>query len=152
MRKLFTQTHLLQLNQAIDYYSSELYNNIIFFKSTNSVTKWLEKIEKRIAGLPFPESWLIFDIYCFSQVWPSTSRGWGGFGGAALTMDYTTVIHNPDFGIIAVFWGGHFAYAVNDTDEVLALLKEKKLPGLKDIERFDFIFINYKSEFLNFKK
>lgn len=60
----------------------------------------------------------------FPQTWASTALGFGGVGGSAMTIAYTTVFHaffksrsltetnvvNPDPEAHAVFFDGRFAY------------------------------------------
>jgi hypothetical protein len=52
------------------------------------------------------------EIYHFPQMWGSTALGFGGFGGAAMTTAYTTVIVCEKNA--AVFFEGRHAYSVDD--------------------------------------
>jgi len=49
------------------------------------------------------------DMFC--QSWGSTALGFGGVGGAAITVAYTIVI-TTYAGASAVYFGGRFAYRV----------------------------------------
>lgn len=46
----------------------------------------------------------------FMQTWPSTSLGFGGIGGQALTDAYTVVISSRRGPWYCVYFGGRFAY------------------------------------------
>ncbi len=58
-----------------------------------------------------------FDITLFSQTWGSTTLGFGGFGGMAITEAYTTVILYMPLGIYAIYFGGDFAYYVMNPND-----------------------------------
>lgn len=57
-------------------------------------------------------------VAMFPQTWGSTSIGFGGLGGAAMTTAYTVVltVHGTEF---AVYFGGRFAYLVSTTEALL---------------------------------
>lgn len=62
--------------------------------------------------------WDMPDIHVVSQQWGSTSAGWGGIGGSAMTTSYTTVIVNSYHKIVAVYYNGTLAYLVEIDDEI----------------------------------
>lgn len=51
----------------------------------------------------------IYDLIVFTQAWPSSSLGFGGFGGQVLRMAVTTCVFHLDV-YVGVFFGGCFAY------------------------------------------
>lgn len=58
------------------------------------------------------------DIVIFSQMWPSTTLGFGGIGGDMLTPAYTlAILCSTDLSKGTPYWhiffGGKFAYVVN---------------------------------------
>jgi len=53
-----------------------------------------------------------YNLISFSQTWGSTSLGFGGVGGQALTSAQTTIF-TDDFHAV-VFIGGAFAYSVKE--------------------------------------
>ena len=55
-------------------------------------------------------------VVMFEQCWSSTALGFGGVGGAAMTYAYTTIITGP-MGDAAVYFGGRFAYRVEQQNE-----------------------------------
>jgi len=61
-----------------------------------------------------------FEIHIFEQIWGSTSLGFGGIGGQAMTSA-TTYVFIPRCGIqkCFVYFAGRFAYAVNYSDELM---------------------------------
>lgn len=59
----------------------------------------------------------ILDIRIFSQTWGSTSLGFGGWGGQAITTANTIVVHLGN-GQYSVFFSSRLAYVVeNPTKE-----------------------------------
>lgn len=58
----------------------------------------------------------------FAQTWGSTSLGFGGIGGAAMTPAYTVVIRGPG-GDFAVYWNGRLAYTVDPTAQTTEQLR-----------------------------
>ena len=52
-------------------------------------------------------------IAMFPQLWGSTALGFGGIGGAAMTDAYTVVVSIRERGVIAVYWGGRYAYTLD---------------------------------------
>lgn len=48
----------------------------------------------------------------FPQTWGSTSLGFGGMGGAAMTPAYTVVVTGPG-NQLAVYWAGKHAYTID---------------------------------------
>lgn len=61
-----------------------------------------------------------FDMYTFEQVWGSTSLGFGGIGGQAMTTARTYVFV-PINGSrkCFVYFAGKFAYKVNYSEEFM---------------------------------
>lgn len=51
--------------------------------------------------------------YSFPQTWPSTSLGFGGVGGQALTTAQTDVFVFNDAKLAVIYWAGRFAYTVD---------------------------------------
>lgn len=51
-------------------------------------------------------------VAMFPQTWGSTSLGFGGIGGQAITEAYTVVVDSDRAGACAVYFGGRFAYLV----------------------------------------
>jgi hypothetical protein len=54
------------------------------------------------------------EVYCFPQVWGSTSLGFGGIGGASMTTATTIIIHSWDKNIAGVYFAGGHAYDISD--------------------------------------
>ena len=59
-----------------------------------------------------------FELVVFLQTWASTSLGFGGIGGQAITSAYTTVILEKYTGIYGVFFGERLAYVIKKPNEV----------------------------------
>ena len=63
---------------------------------------------------------LMYDtkIYSFPQTWGDTALGFDGYGGQAITTAQTTVIMvDAECNYAAVFFGGKFAYSVENMNE-----------------------------------
>ena len=58
------------------------------------------------------------ELIVFSQTWGSTSLGFGGIGGQAMTSVYTTVIWNEFMNVWAVFFGNRMAYIIKDPNDL----------------------------------
>lgn len=67
----------------------------------------------------------------FPQIWGSTSLGFGGMGGAAMTTAYTTVIICKENA--AVFFGGRHCYSVDGINDAFKEdLKNRIMRSLKE--------------------
>lgn len=75
------------------------------------------------------EYWKSINLYVVKQMWGSTSGGWGGIGGAAMTESYTVIIENHWTGAVFVYYGGSLAYVALDNEE----LKKYKSDGFRSI-------------------
>ncbi len=53
----------------------------------------------------------------FPQAWGSTALGFGGIGGQAITTAYTIVIESDLAGQYCVYFGGNFAYRIDNPNE-----------------------------------
>jgi len=53
----------------------------------------------------------------FPQTWASTALGFGGIGGAAITSAYTTILESDQGGGFCVYFGGKFAYRIQQPNE-----------------------------------
>jgi hypothetical protein len=53
----------------------------------------------------------------FPQIWGSTSLGFGGIGGQAITSAYTIVIQSDIDHSYCVYFGGQFAYRIERSNE-----------------------------------
>lgn len=102
----------------------------------NAIADWNKKLGL-VAHLIHPKEDSIskhneIDISVFVQSWGSTSCGWGGIGGSAMTSSYTIVIENPYHEVFAVYYDGRCAY-IAKMDSKWKAYKDKNykmLPGL----------------------
>jgi hypothetical protein len=56
-------------------------------------------------------------VAMFPQTWGSTTLGFGGIGGAAMTTAYTIVVESDLTGQYCVYFGGQFAYRIDHPNE-----------------------------------
>ena len=89
---------------------------------------------KHISNVVLPD-WMNINLHVISQMWGSTSCGWGGMGGAAMTSSYTTVLENPNFGIISVYYSGRLAYIAKMDDKLKEYPDYKHLPGIPEVKK-----------------
>lgn len=54
----------------------------------------------------------------FPQTWSSTSLGFGGIGGQAITSAYTTILESEQGSGFCVYFGGQFAYRIEHPNTV----------------------------------
>ena len=72
-----------------------------------------------------------FVLAMFAEAWGSTSLGFGGVGGAAITAAYTVAIQGPGEDIV-VYWGSRFAFLIpRDT-----VTHEQQADFLADLRAF----------------
>ena len=69
-----------------------------------------EQLSKPVARRPTADECSVLAM--FPQMWGSTSLGFGGIGGAAMTSAYTVAIEGPQ-GSVAMYFGGRYAYQVD---------------------------------------
>ena len=56
----------------------------------------------------------------FPQTWGSTALGFGGWGGQAVTQEYTTVVKFSPSKIYGVYFSEKFAYIVKKPNKTFA--------------------------------
>lgn len=71
------------------------------------------KSKERYWDSPVLNTWHRISVHVTYQTWGSTSCGWGGIGGSAMTTSMNVVIENMYTGLTFVYWGGRLAYATN---------------------------------------
>lgn len=82
------------------------------------------------------------DVYHFSQMWSSTSLGFGGAGGASMTTAYTTVVHCKQIQEICVYFDGRLAYNidVSNAEVYTAVMERIKEFNMPDVRKAQEIF------------
>jgi len=77
--------------------------------------------------------WQFINLHMVSQMWGSTSCGWGGIGGAAMTSSYTTIIENSYLNAVFVYYGPTLVYISDDNEK----LEKYKTNGWKSLPSMD---------------
>ncbi len=74
----------------------------------------------------------------FPQLWGSTSLGYNGFGGSAMTTANTYVIYSSEIKTYRIYFGGELlAYELkNPNKEFFKDLKQEKLAGQDGYKRY----------------
>lgn len=122
---------MMQANNPVESLAKAVYTAI----NNAEILPDIERDYRNIKGKVRPD---VGDclIYHFPQMWGSTSLGFGGMGGAAMTTAYTTVIVcDKD---AAVFFGGRHAYSVdNFTDDFFKDVASHRMPSVKDAVKYN---------------
>jgi hypothetical protein len=86
--------------------------------------------------------WKDINIYIVKQSWGSTSCGWGGMGGAAMSSSYTTIIQNRFTGAIFVYYDGKLAYIAKEDDSLKKYRETgwRYLPAYYDTKELSIIY------------
>ena len=69
------------------------------------------------------------EMYMFPQTWGSTSLGFGGIGGQAITTAYTVVVNDYHDGYCSVFFGNQLAYLIKNPNQ--AFYEDMKKGSMK---------------------
>lgn len=80
------------------------------------------------------------EIRCelFPQMWGSTSLGFDGIGGCAMTEEYTTVVHVSNTDVYGVFFGKKLAYIIkNPNQQFFTDLRERNMASQHESKRYD---------------
>lgn len=137
------------LNQAIAHYSTELVYSIPQPPQTNQRgIEWNKRIARDVkmfwSNRGYDE-FLDFNVHMVKQNWGSTSAGWGGIGGAAMTETYTVVIHCFKLQIIAVYYQGQIAYVMDISGDHEDFGDFSRVPAFSDARKQPrVIYTNYK--------
>ena len=111
-------------------------------ESLDSIWKEEGKYEGSYYNSPTVKYWNRIEIHIVSQMWGSTSKGWGGMGGAAITSDYNYIIHQKYTDLYYVYWDGKLAYIVKASE----ISRLDRLPGLysNSAKEINFVYKNFK--------
>ena len=149
MRPEFNFSEATELMQSLNHYK-QLINYFPQLdpkqkESLDSIWKEEGKYEGNYYESPVIKHWDEIDIHIVSQMWGSTSKGWGGMGGAAMTSDYNYIIHQRYTGLYYVYWDGKLAYIVKASE----ISRLDNLPGLYSEDSFrnknvTFLYKNHK--------
>ena len=146
MRTEFNFSEATELMQSLNHYK-QLINYFPQLdpkqkESLDSIWKEEGKYEGSYYNSPTVQYWNRIEIHIVGQMWGSTSRGWGGVGGAAMTNGYNYIIHQKYTDLYYVYWDGKLAYIVKASD----ILKLDRLPGLysNSAKEINFVYKNFK--------
>lgn len=111
-------------------YETYDYNSIEEFKQARLIQE-LPRITKTRRPTPYD----VEVVAMFPQTWGSTALGFGGIGGAAMTTAYTIVIScGREY---AVYFGGRFAFKVNDpTENFFEDIRNKNIDAVSRTEKY----------------
>lgn len=82
------------------------------------------------------EAWEEVNIHYIYQMWGSTSCGWEGIGGAAMTESRTLILESVNFDLVSVYYGGRLAYIVRKNEKLNPFRSNgwKNLPGCQTVK------------------
>ena len=149
MRTEFNIETMADMNVSIANYTTDLVHQISQPGPDNrNAVEWNKKKIRDTKSWWWDTGYkmfLDFNVHLIKQNWGSTSAGWGGMGGAAMTQTYTTVIHCPSLGIVAVYYSGQIAYVmdISDTEPENVHLIIEKPPAFSTVKNNNnIIYIN----------
>lgn len=101
----------------------------------------LPLVEERFKNILKAENLITKGFNCsvivFPQMWGSTSLGFEGLGGCAMTEAYTTVIIERNSGIYGVFFDESFAYMTDQvTPEFLEDLQKRNMKSVSEAKKY----------------
>lgn len=101
----------------------------MYFRDVNEMIEEVKVDFQNKTGHELTDMEISYDVtlYTFPQTWGSTALGFTGIGGQMMTQAQTTVIMvstTREYG--AVFFGGKFAYSVENVNEAF----------IKDVSQF----------------
>lgn len=79
-------------------------------------------------------------IFQWIQTWGSTSCGFGGIGGAAMTSADCVVVefdsrYSVNLGIACIYHHGRFAYSCIIDDTYIEMVKNRAMPGQASVKK-----------------
>jgi hypothetical protein len=80
-------------------------------------------------------------VAMFPQTWGSTSLGFDGIGGAAMTTAYTIVIQSQHSGSreVLVYFDGKFAYRISQPNDLFwDDIKNRYVSGITDCDKYEY--------------
>jgi hypothetical protein len=90
------------------------------------------------AGVKGIQSSTELEVDMFSQMWGSTSLGFGGIGGQAMTSAYTVLVWAPNRDSVFVYFAGRFAYEVkNYSDYFRECYAARRMPEVGKRHRLE---------------
>ena len=101
----------------------------MYFRDVNEMIEEVKVDFQNKTGHELTDMEISYDVtlYTFPQIWGSTALGFTGIGGQMMTQAQTTVLMvstTREYG--AVFFGGKFAYSVENVNEAF----------IKDVSQF----------------
>ena len=74
------------------------------------------------------------EVFCFPQTWGSTSLGYGGFGGSAMSNAHTIIIHAIHDNVYRMYFGCiRLAYEIKDPNQLF--MEDLRNMQIKDKSR-----------------
>jgi len=77
----------------------------------------LAGIEKDFYKSDLGRTWSEVDLHVVDQMWGSTSCGWGGMGGSAMTSKRNVILEHRRQEILFVYWDGQLAYILDNKNK-----------------------------------
>jgi len=142
---------MADLNQSISDYHELIHTLSQPVQTNTRGVEWKKSKEGDIKDFWYnrgiSELWEI-EIHMVKQRWGSTSAGWGGIGGAAMTNTFTVVVHCRKMQIIAVYYQGQIAYVMDISGDGEDLGDFSRVPAFSVIRKDKrVIYTNHKYDF-----
>lgn len=92
-----------------------------------------EEIKLKTKNVQFPD----FRLTTFIQLWGSTATGWDGWGGSAMTFEYTSVVFEVNSCSYGIYFGDKLAYLVFTPNEIFFKdLKEQNMASVFESKKY----------------
>ena len=77
-----------------------------------------ERYKNKLESMGIETKRIEITMKMFTQVWGSTALGFGGFGGSAMTLAYTTIVICAELDVYGVFFGNGMAYIIQHPNDI----------------------------------
>lgn len=65
----------------------------------------------------FLRAWSDVNLHVVNQTWGSTSCGWGGMGGSAISSKHNVILEHSREKILFVYWDGQLTYILDNKND-----------------------------------
>lgn len=138
MNRPFDIHEISDFMQALSHYKELVSDYPQLSREEKLTSTWKKTDETQWWNCGMSKHWDDIEIHITKQIWGSTACGWGGMGGAAMSMDYNYIIHQKYTNLLFVYWSGKLAYICKrDSIENFSRmpgLREGNMPGRQQVE------------------
>lgn len=117
MKQFFEFRDFANLTSALDSYQ----RTATILPQLTMEEPYRERLRELCSEEPYYKSsliqnWADIDVHIVQEMWGSTSCGWGGMGGSAMTNSYSIIVFNRRNNLAFIYWDGILAYIIKAED------------------------------------